>query len=185
MSSAPRRLTYANVVSTLALVVALGGGGAAVAAGLAKNSVGSPQIKNGQVTAADLAGNSVTSAKIKDGQVTGKDVKESSLATVPSANRAMNLMSATVESDGTLVTGQSLSAVSSLRHTTGEYKVFFNRNVSGCTYVATPGTPGVGMVSFAGDAIVTSTAETNGVAVVTYTGEGNPIDRSFMVAVIC
>lgn len=79
MSSAPRRLTYANVVSTFALVIAVGGGGAAVAAGLAKNSVSSPQIKNGQVKTADLATNAVSGAKVKSNTLTGADIKESAL----------------------------------------------------------------------------------------------------------
>lgn len=78
-SSSPRRLTYANVASTLALVVALGGGGAAVAAGLAKNSVGSPQIKNGAVKRADLGSGAVDSGKVKDNSLTGKDIDESTL----------------------------------------------------------------------------------------------------------
>jgi hypothetical protein len=56
------RLTYANVVATLALFLALGG--AAVAAGLPKNSVGPTQLKQGAVTAAKLAKKSVTSGKI-------------------------------------------------------------------------------------------------------------------------
>lgn len=73
-----RHLTFANVASATALVVALGGGGAAVAAGLAKNSVGSPQIKNGAVKTEDLDGNAVTGAK----------VKESSLGVVPRASTA-------------------------------------------------------------------------------------------------
>ncbi len=42
------RLTYANVVATIALFVALGGGAYAVLK-LPKNSVKSKQIKNGQV----------------------------------------------------------------------------------------------------------------------------------------
>ncbi|MEQ6902675.1 hypothetical protein [Nocardioides sp. YIM 152588] len=75
-----RRLTYANVVSTLALVVAVaGGGGAAVAAGLAKNSVSSPQIRNGQVKTVDLAAGAVTSKKVKNRSLAAKDIKLRSL----------------------------------------------------------------------------------------------------------
>ena len=59
-----RHLTFANIASGTALVLVLGGG-VAVAAGLAPNSVGSEQIKNNAVT--------------------GKDIKESTLGTVPSA----------------------------------------------------------------------------------------------------
>ena len=46
------KLTYSNVIATIALFVALGG--AAVAAGLPKNSVGTKQLKRGAVTAAKL-----------------------------------------------------------------------------------------------------------------------------------
>ncbi len=56
------RLTYANVIASLALFIALGG--SALAAGLAKNSVGPTQLKTGAVTAAKLAKQSVTSGKI-------------------------------------------------------------------------------------------------------------------------
>jgi hypothetical protein len=56
------RLTYANVIASLALFVALGG--SAVAAGLAKNSVGPNQLKKGAVSASKLAKQAVTSGKI-------------------------------------------------------------------------------------------------------------------------
>jgi hypothetical protein len=56
------RLTFANVIASLALFIALGG--AAMAAGLPKNSVGKAQIKKGAVTAAALAKKAVTSGKI-------------------------------------------------------------------------------------------------------------------------
>ena len=48
------RLSYANVAATLALVIALGSGGA-YAASLAKNSVGSKQVKNHGIKTVDLA----------------------------------------------------------------------------------------------------------------------------------
>jgi hypothetical protein len=56
------RLTYANVIASLALFVALGG--SAVAAGLAKNSVGPNQLKKGAVGASKLAKGAVVSGKI-------------------------------------------------------------------------------------------------------------------------
>jgi hypothetical protein len=56
------RLTYANVIASLALFIALGG--AAVAAGLPKNSVGPNQIKKGAVTPKALRKAAVTSGKI-------------------------------------------------------------------------------------------------------------------------
>jgi len=63
-----KRLTYANVMSTIAVFLVLGGA-TAFAAGLGKNSVGSKQLKK----------NAVTTAKIKKGAVTGAKVKPGSL----------------------------------------------------------------------------------------------------------
>jgi hypothetical protein len=62
------KLSYANVIATIALFVALGG--AAVAAGLPQNSVGSKQIKRGAVSAAKLKRGAVTSGKIAPRAVT-------------------------------------------------------------------------------------------------------------------
>lgn len=65
MKKIGQRMSYANVAATVALVLSIGGGGAAVAAGLAENSVGSPQIKN----------NSVLSKDVKNGTLGAKDIK--------------------------------------------------------------------------------------------------------------
>jgi hypothetical protein len=62
------RLTYANVIASLALFIALGG--AAVAAGLPKNSVGPNQLKKGAVTGKAIRKAAVTSGKIAPKSVT-------------------------------------------------------------------------------------------------------------------
>jgi hypothetical protein len=62
------KLTYANVIATIALFVALGG--VAVAAGLPRNSVCTKQLKRGAVTPAKLRKAAVTSGKIAPGAVT-------------------------------------------------------------------------------------------------------------------
>jgi hypothetical protein len=63
MKRIPRpQLSYANVIATIALFVALGG--AAVAAGLPKNSVGPKQLKKGAVTPKALRKGAVTAGKI-------------------------------------------------------------------------------------------------------------------------
>lgn len=56
------KLNYSNAIATIALFVALGG--AAVAAGLPKNSVGPNQLKRGAVTPAKLRKGAVTSGKL-------------------------------------------------------------------------------------------------------------------------
>src|SRR5436309_3648591 len=73
------RFTYANVMATVAVFLALGGGAYAVTA-IPKNSVGTPQLKN----------NAVISAKVKDNSLTGADVNEAKLGRVPSAKNALN-----------------------------------------------------------------------------------------------
>lgn len=56
------RLNYSNVIATIALFIALGG--AAVAAGLPKKSVGAQQLKRGAVTAAAIKKGAVTAGKL-------------------------------------------------------------------------------------------------------------------------
>lgn len=68
------RLTYANVVATLALVLALGGGTVYAAVKLGKNEVKSKNIANGAVKGKDLAKNAVTSKKVKDGSLEAGDL---------------------------------------------------------------------------------------------------------------
>src|SRR5262245_61371447 len=72
------RLTYANIVSTLCLFLLLAGGAAYAASHLAKNSVGTKQIKK----------NAVTGAKVKNQSLTGRDINLAKLGTVPSATHA-------------------------------------------------------------------------------------------------
>lgn len=59
------RLTYANVVSTLALFVAVSGAGAYAASQLPPKSVGEPELRPGAVTADKLRKNAVIAPKIK------------------------------------------------------------------------------------------------------------------------
>jgi hypothetical protein len=62
------KLNYANVIATIALFVALGG--AAVAAGLPKKSVGPQQLKPGAVTTRALHRQAVTAGKLAPKAVT-------------------------------------------------------------------------------------------------------------------
>ena len=90
---------YANVASTLALVVALGGTSYAAVA-IPKNSVGSKQIKN----------NAVKSKDLKDNGVTGADVKEATLGTVPNATAVGGVVVTPVNLSMTGISGQVLVA---------------------------------------------------------------------------
>jgi hypothetical protein len=89
-----RPLTFANVVSVIALFVALGGGAYAAVA-LPKNSVGSKQLKKNAVTNAKIGKNAVTGAKVKDRSLTGTDINLATLPKVGSATNADNASHAT------------------------------------------------------------------------------------------
>jgi hypothetical protein len=116
------RLTYANVVATLALFIALGGASAFAASQLGKNSVGKKQLKPGSVTAAKIkpnavtaskvAANAITTAKLNDLAVTGAKVDLATLGTVPSADRATNADHATSADRATSVDGQQIASFS-------------------------------------------------------------------------
>jgi hypothetical protein len=63
------RLSYANVVSTLALLLALGGTSAYAVTKLPDRSVGEFQLRPGAVTAQKIRKNAITAPKIKAGAV--------------------------------------------------------------------------------------------------------------------
>jgi hypothetical protein len=71
MQQIRKRLTYANVMSSIAVFLVLGGASALAATQLGKNTVGSKQLKKNAVTAAKIKKNAVTAAKIKAGAVSG------------------------------------------------------------------------------------------------------------------
>lgn len=107
----------ALVVSVFSLVVGLGGVSVA-AVSIAKNSVGSAQIKNGSVKTADLANNSVTSPKIKDGQVGTADLANNAVTSakikdgqVGGADLAKNSVTSTKIADGTITAGDIAAGV--------------------------------------------------------------------------
>ena len=86
-SKVRKHLSFANVMSCIAVFAVLGGG-MAVAAGLKKNSVKSKQIAASAVKAAEIAGGAVTTDKLADDAVTGAKADESSFGKVPSAASA-------------------------------------------------------------------------------------------------
>jgi hypothetical protein len=81
------KLSYSNVIASLALFVALGG--VAVAAGLPRNSVGTKQLKRNAVTAAKLRKGAVTSAKIGRGAVVPGKLSVNSVSTGTIGNGAV------------------------------------------------------------------------------------------------
>jgi hypothetical protein len=102
------KLTYANVMATVAVFIALGGGAYAITTA-PKDSVVSRSIKDGRVKTADVADNAVNGTKVANDSLSGADINESSLANVPSAtnaNHATGADSATSASNAATLDGQ-------------------------------------------------------------------------------
>lgn len=129
-------LTYANVMSTLAVFLLLGGA-SAVAAKQSTKKIGATQLKASAVTTAKIKNQAVDAAKLKDAAVTnaklggaavgtanlaegavttgkiaaeavtGDRVNESTLSEVPSANSANPAVFASVSSAGGVDPGAS------------------------------------------------------------------------------
>src|ERR1700683_1343862 len=84
------KLTYANVVGTIALIAALSGGtlGAYAAFRVPPNSVGSRQLKAKAVSGGKIANATISGGKIQEETTTGQNINFPALGTVPSAANA-------------------------------------------------------------------------------------------------
>lgn len=78
-------------VALLALFIALSG---SAYAAIAKNAVGTRQLKSKAVTTGKIANNAINSAKVADHSLTGADINIAALGTVPSAQSAQSAANA-------------------------------------------------------------------------------------------
>ena len=91
MKRLSKRLSYANVVSTIALFLAMGGATAFAVQQLPRKSVGQKQLRPGAVTADKIRKHAVTAPKIeaqavKSGKIAASAVKEAKLANAAVSN---------------------------------------------------------------------------------------------------
>ena len=193
MSKLMERITFANVMSVVAVFIALGG--AAYAAKLAKDSVKSKQIAANAVKKAELANNAVVNSKIAAGAVTGDkiaanavtgaNVNEGSLSQVPLAavaTKANNALGAIVNPDGSL-SSSAQSGTQSARNGTGLYTVGFSRSLSGCAAVAALGN-NLAVIPNPGEIGATINFD-NTVTVQTRNSSGTATDNGFELIVVC
>ena len=113
MNQIRKRLTYANVMSSIAVFLVLGGATAFAASKigankLKANSVTTGKIKKNAVTAAKIKANAITTIKIAKDAVNGEKVDESTFGEVPKANTANTATTATT---ATNLVGQTTYAV--------------------------------------------------------------------------
>ncbi len=82
ISTARRHLTFANVMSVIAVFIALGGASYA-AINLPKNSVGTKQLKNKSVGTKQLKANAVNSKRVRDFSLRANDFRPGQLPSGP------------------------------------------------------------------------------------------------------
>jgi hypothetical protein len=100
------RLSYAKVVSSLALAVALGGTSAYAAGQLTPKSVGEPELRPGAVTADKLRTNAVTAPKIMAAAIKQSKLANGSVTAAKVAGGAI----ATGSLQAGAVTGEKIAA---------------------------------------------------------------------------
>jgi hypothetical protein len=81
------RLSYANIIASIALFVALGGTGVA-AVTLGRDSVGSPQIRKDAVRSPELASDAVRSPEISSGAVRSSEIRDEAINVADISSRA-------------------------------------------------------------------------------------------------
>ncbi len=141
------RLSYANIVASVALFIALGGTSYAVATGsidsreIKNNSLRGADIRKGSLTGADVRNNRLTGADIRNDRLTGGDVLESSLGKVPSAGAADTANTAN-SANSAMVAGTVLQTfrddpVSAPATTSGQNWTLLSATVPAGSYVLT------------------------------------------------
>lgn len=186
------RLTYANVIASLALFVALGGTGYA-AATLPRNSVTSAQIRSKAVGSSELRTSAVTSSKVRNGSIATRDLSASTRSALrgsigpagPQGPAGGTFYRAAVTAGGGAAAGNSRG----VGHTGGsnEYRIDFPGDVSGCIFSATlagvPTASGSDQPE-AGRITATSDGSTR-VLVRTFRADGTPGEQPFHLLVTC
>jgi hypothetical protein len=182
------RLTYANTMSTLAVFIALGGTSAWAATTLARNSVGSAQIRTGAVASSEIHNNSVRSADIRDRSIALRDLAPSTRTALRGAQGPAGPAGITLRTAVNTGGGNPTGNARGVTHASAnEYTVHFDRDVSACTYSATlAAVPnGATLEQPPAGRITAAPAGGDGVLVKTYAADGTPADAPFHLIVAC
>jgi hypothetical protein len=151
-----KRLTYANVMSSIAVFLILGGATAFAASKIGANQLKANSVKTGKivkeaVTAGKIKNGAITTNKLANDAVTGAKANESTFGEVPSAANANSLGGlaasgyqhalrwAVVAANATTTKVVRGNATGATRLSAGNYTVSFAADIRPCAYVATLG----------------------------------------------
>jgi hypothetical protein len=175
------RLTYANVASSLALFVALGGTGYA-ALQLPRNSVGASEIRKGAVRSNEIRNRAV---KLRDIGVGTRQRLRGRQGPAGPAGPSGTTFRAAVSSGGAAVLGNATSAAH--QGGTNVYTVEFSGDVSACIYSAVLAAVQAGpQVEQPPPGRITVGSGGGGRVIVnTFNAEGSPSEAPFHVTASC
>jgi hypothetical protein len=191
------RLSYSNVMATVAVFVALGGTSYALATG----SVGSRELANNSVRSNDLRNNDVRGKDVRNGTIGTRDVADGGLLAAdfkagqlpagergepgPPATKLFAYIRDTAMVDATVQYESGVTGVTEPAAIGNPYEVAFDRSLANCVVSATPGIgdPAGGgayhhaipSVSMAGNTITLSWEN----------DQGTLLDTSFLIAAFC
>ena len=189
------RLTYANVMATVAVFVALGGTSYAVATG----SIDSRELKNNSVRSKDLRNNNVRSEDLRNGSLLATDFKAGQLPAGPRGDTgppgppgedATSLFAyirdVGASGPATVDYGSGVTSVADPAGDSG-YTVTFDRDLTNCVAVATTGVGEPDGVVAGGPAFgeFVDVAPAGQVRVDFFDTGSVRRDGSFMIAVFC
>ena len=192
-------LSYANLVATLALFIALGGTGYATLA-LPKDSIGTRELRSRAVGSAELKPDAVTSSKVRDGSLDVRDLRESAQKALTGATGARGATGgpgppgpagapgvsaisewAVVNGVPNLVAGTAVSVAPS---GIGQIIVRFNRSILNCGSSASIARVGGDQEPEPGR--ITIRHLVDGTALIrTFNAGGAPADIGFHLIVVC
>lgn len=170
-----RRLTYANVMSSIAFFGVLGGGAYAAAT----------------IDSSDIKRNAVLSKHIKNQQVRSNDIGRNQVKPAD-ASSAVEPLWAAVEADGNLLRDDGATAAACVNNPCeGFYGVTFERNVDRCAWQATPGSVDGNlnnqprMIAVAQNLTGSFFENKNQVLVSTFLPNGTDTNQGFVLTVFC
>ena len=192
MTRLRQKLTYSNVVATLALFIALGGTSYAVVQ-LPKNSVGRAQLRDGAVGPAEVSKGAIASRAIRNRAIRVGDISVRARNALAGAmgpqgpkgdpGPAGVSYSAAVNAAGALVRGNATAGGNGPGE--GVFTVEWPQAVNACQAVATLAVVPGGPVEDPPAGRITVRPAGRGIEVRTYGADGAPTDLPFNVLVAC
>jgi hypothetical protein len=194
-------LTYANVMATVAVFVALGGTSYAIATGsigsreIENNSVGTKDLRNSGIRGRDVRNGTIRSADVGNGSLLAADFKAGQLPEGERGAQGLPGQDATKlfayirdPGNASIEYGSGVTGITDPVGDHNAYSVNFNQSVTNCVVLANAGIgdPGGSSVGTAATPFVNlNEGGPDGIVVYFTDPAGVVVDTAFMIAAFC